>query len=191
MTDKILKIDRAVSIKAITDETITVEGWGVIFGDEDLYGDEFKSETDFMLDLVPEKLTLYDHTLGAVKNIIGTVTSVEMKKNGDIGGLWVEAELDRSEAYVEQVVELLEKGVLGWSSGSVPHLVERAGSFVKRWPIVEFSLTPTPAEPRTLGVDVLKVLAEHNPEFKALLKASGDASKANERAATKKLYIIT
>ena len=48
--------------------------------------------------------------------------------------------------------------MLGWSSGSVPHLVQRTkGSLpgtqkITSWPIVELSLTPTPAEPRTIGV---------------------------------------
>jgi len=59
----------------------------------------------------------------------------------------------------------------------VGHLIEREGKTIKRWPIVEFSLTPTPAEPRTIGVERLKALALEHPELKALLpKEPGEGS---------------
>jgi HK97 family phage major capsid protein len=73
-------------------------------------------------------------------------------------GVWVEAQIDLSKKYAREVLKLIEEGLLGWSSGSVPHLVEKLQSWLKRWPVVEFSLTPTPAEPRTLGVEQLKKL---------------------------------
>ena len=51
----------------------------------------------------------------------------------------------------------MDQGVLSWSSGSLPHLVEvGAEGRIKRWPIVEGSLTPTPAEPRHSCVQTLK-----------------------------------
>jgi hypothetical protein len=52
----------------------------------------------------------------------------------------------------------VQKGKLGYSTGSVAHLVERLEGNIKRWPVYELSLTPTPAEPRTLGVEYLKGL---------------------------------
>ena len=90
--------------------------------------------------------------------------------------------MQRSKQYVDQVLKLIEKGVLGWSSGSVSHVVRREGGLIKSWPVVEFSLTPTPCEPRTLGVERIKALAADNPEFKAFLpqepgEGSADASK--------------
>lgn len=164
-----------VAIKAVTDSTVTVAGYGVVFGGRDLDGETFGPETDFMLDLVPQKLVMYDHALGSVKHVIGKTAAVSI----DDTGLWVEAELDRHAAYVEQIVSLAERGALGWSSGSVSHLTQREGKSIKRWPVIEFSLTPTPAEPRTLGVEVIKSLAESDDSFKQLLPE--DAGQASVR----------
>ena len=115
-------MNQLVTVKALTETTATVAGYGVIFGGADLEGDTFTKATNFMLDLVPQKLVCYDHTMSAqVPHVIGTVKSV----TADETGLWVEAELKRSEDYVEAVLKLIERGVIGWSSGSVPHLVRR------------------------------------------------------------------
>ena len=159
----------AVKLIALNDDTAIVGGWGVIFGGKDLYGETFTKSTDFMLDLVPNKPVLYDHSLGEVKHIIGKAIKVEPRD----AGLWVEAELKRNEEYVSQVLELVQKGALGWSSGSVSHLVRMDGSQIKAWPLIEMSLTPTPAEPRTLGVEVIKTLAESDPSFEALMPEAG------------------
>jgi len=56
----------------------------------------------------------------------------------------------------------------------VPHLVERKAGpggtkEITAWPVAEWSLTPTPAEPRTLGIRELKALAQLEP---SLLKAT-------------------
>jgi HK97 family phage major capsid protein len=48
-------------------------------------------------------------------------------------------------------MQLIESKAVGWSSGSVSHLVSREGGAIRSWPIVEFSLTPTPAESRLSG----------------------------------------
>jgi predicted DNA-binding protein (UPF0251 family) len=59
--------------------------------------------------------------------------------------------------YVRAVQRLVEKGILHWSSGSLAHLVEVAeDGQIKRWPLVEGSLTPTPAEPRRTDVQSIK-----------------------------------
>jgi hypothetical protein len=79
-------------------------------------------------------------------------------KSDDIG-LYVEAELDRHNKYIDTVLELADKGVLGWSSGAVSHLVERSqNGLLKSWPIAEMTLTVAPAEPRLLGVRELRSL---------------------------------
>ena len=158
----------AVQVKAITDTTVTVAGYGVLFGGADLDGETFTKSTDFMLDLVPQKLVLYDHGMndGIKGNIIGRVPVTAISEDDD--GLWIEAELERSAAYMDSVLSLIDAGKLGWSSGSVGHLVSRDGRQIKRWPVVEFSLTPTPAEPRTLGVEMLKSLAECAPALMQL-----------------------
>lgn len=159
----------AVKLLAQTDETATVGGWGVVYGGRDLDGETFTRETDYMLSLVPEKPVFYDHTMNTVKHALGHVIKAEIQDEG----IWIEAELDRNAEYVSHVLQLVEKGALGWSSGSVGHLVRRESGVIKSWPIVEWSLTPTPAEPRTLGVEVIKSLAESDPSFGALLPEAG------------------
>lgn len=167
-----------VSIKSLTDTTATIAGYGVVFGGKDLYGESFTADTDFALDLVPVKPVLYDHGLSdTIKHWIGKVTSVIMDEHG----LWVEAELERNKDYVAQVLELVEAGALGWSSGTAGHLAQRSGSIIKMWPVIEWSLTPTPAEPRTLGVEMIKALIESDASFEALLP-KGDAATSSARA---------
>lgn len=154
----------AVEIKARTEDTLTVGGFGVVYGGADLTGETFMPETDYMLDLVPVKLVMYDHALRSVRHVIGKARAQPQER-----GLWVEAELDRHADYMAEVEKLLDAGALGWSSGSVGHLVEKEAGKITRWPIVEFSLTPTPAEPRTLGVHELRSLADFDAAVKALL----------------------
>jgi len=86
----------------------------------------------------------------------------------DDDGLWIEAELSRHSEYLAAILGLVEKGALGWSSGTIGQLAMREGKSIKRWPIVELSLTPTPAEPRTLGVEQLKALADIVPALETL-----------------------
>ncbi|MCY3487143.1 MAG: hypothetical protein OXH34_01775 [Bacteroidetes bacterium] len=58
--------------------------------------------------------------------------------------------LNMRNEYEEFVAKQAAKGLLGWSSGSAPHVVKMTNKGeITDWPIVEFSLTPTPAESRT------------------------------------------
>jgi HK97 family phage major capsid protein len=170
----------AVKVISQNDAVVTIGGYGVIYGGVDLVGETFTKDTDFMPDLVPQKLVMYDHGLqDEVKNILGKT----VKEKEDDTGVWVEAQLYRHEAYLEEILELIDEKILGWSSGSVAHLIEREEGTIKRWPVVEYSLTPTPAEPRTLGVERLKALAQANPRLEALLpQEPGDGSSADATA---------
>mgnify|MGYP003624681775 FL=1 len=145
--------DKAVHLKSVTDDHFTVAGWAVVYGGKDLEQDTFTDQTDFMLETVPAPAVLYDHAQ-EIKSVLGKVININVKDTG----IWMEAQIDRSKKYAEQVLELVKKGKLGYSTGSVAHLVERLEGNIKRWPIYELSLTPTPAEPRTLGVEYLKGL---------------------------------
>jgi len=175
--------DYAVKLLSQDENTATVGGYGVIFGGMDLEGETFTKDTDFMLDLVPSKPVYYDH---ALQSEVTHQLGVTMKAAADDVGIWVEAQLSRSKRYVKEVLRLVEEGIIGWSSGSVGHLIEKAGKTYKRWPIVEFSLTPTPAEPRTLGVERLKSLAAEYPELKALMPQEvGETSDGATGRATK------
>jgi phage head maturation protease len=161
-----LEIVKMSSVKFLseTETSVKVGGYGVVFGGNDLQGETFTPETDYALDLVPVKPVYYDHTLNdAVKNTrLGSVDKITV----DDIGLWIEAELEKANEYTQAVMKLVAQGVVGWSSGTVSHLARREGSVIKSWPIVEFSLTATPAEPRTIGAKQLKALY---PELADLL----------------------
>jgi len=177
MTDELKHLGvHAVKITGQTDKFITVAGWGVVFGGIDLEGDTFTKDTDYQLSLVPVKPVFYDHTLGDIKSALGAVVDVEQKSEDDIDGLWITAQLERSREYIGEITQLVEKGVLGWSSGSVGHLVRRDQKSIKAWPIVEWSLTPTPAEPRTIGAQLLKAIAAVNDQLQVLEQEPGEGS---------------
>jgi len=132
-----------------------IGGYLVAFGGKDLEGDYFTRDTQFCLDWYPEHPALYHHgfdkTLQATK--IGTIDSIKL----DDVGLWAEAQLDLHNQYVMAVQELVNKGVLGWSSGALPQGVQRDyDGRIKCWPIIEGSLTPTPAEYQRTRVTTLK-----------------------------------
>src|SRR5512139_1708455 len=57
-------------------DSATVAGYGVIYGGEDLDGENFQPDTDFMLDLVPVKLVMYDHAMqDEVTHVVGKATA--------------------------------------------------------------------------------------------------------------------
>ena len=132
-------------IKAIGENLII--GTGVVFGGVDLTGDRFTKNTDFGESRSFVGLPVYyDHSLGGLKSQIGAVKQWIPTDEG----IDVEIELDRRHAYASKVMELVKRGALGLSTGALPHLVVRENGELKRWVIGEISLTPTPAEPRTV-----------------------------------------
>ena len=150
--------ERYTTVKSINAEEGRVGGYLVVWGDastRDLQGEYFTPETDLALDWYEARPMLYHHGLdGNLKAaVIGRIESL----HADDVGIWAEAQLDMHKRYVRAVQRLVEKGVLHWSSGSLAHLVEvGADGHIKRWHLVEGSLTPTPAEPRRTDVQSLK-----------------------------------
>ena len=135
-----------------------VGGYMLVWGEadrRDLQGEFFTPQTDVGLDWYEQRPVLYHHGLdGALKAaVIGVIDTLRP----DETGLWAEAQLDLHKRYVRAVRRLVDLGVLSWSSGSLPHLVDVGeDGRIKLWPIVEGSLTPTPAEPRQTDVQTLK-----------------------------------
>ncbi len=138
------------TVKMIDEGAGRVGGYLITWGERhrrDLQDEFFTPETDLGLDWYERRPVLYHHGLdGALKAaLIGAIDTL----SPDEIGLWAEAQLDLRKRYVRAVRKLVDQGLLSWSSGSLPHLVEvGAAGRIKRWPIVEGSLTPTPAEPR-------------------------------------------
>ena len=137
------------NVKAIGD--YMVKGKGIVFGGFDLTDDRFTADTDLGGSRPFEGMPVfYDHAMGGIKSQIGMVKAWMPSDDG----IDVEIELDRRHKYADEVMKLVEAGALGLSTGAVSHLVVRepvkGGYEIKRWHVAEISLTPTPAEPRTI-----------------------------------------
>ncbi len=167
-------------LKAL-DENGTIGGYAVIFSDEktpDLLGDHFTKATDFFFEKEFEiPFVLYHHGL---TKAIGTkrIAAKAVAKKDDIG-IFVTAELDKADRYGKAILDMIKKKKLGYSTGSVPHLVHRKAidgveveeGEITSWPIAELSVTPTPVEPRTTAVAMkayLESLGESEDEFKSV-----------------------
>jgi HK97 family phage major capsid protein len=146
------------AVKMVDSEAGRIGGYLVVWGDEtsrDLEGEYFTPQTNFALDWFPVRPVLYQHGLdGTMKGtLIGHIDTLR----ADEVGIWAEAQLDLRQRYVVAVRRLIDQGALSWSSGSLPHLVRKeADGRITRWPLVEGSLTPTPAEPRYTDVKTIK-----------------------------------
>lgn len=158
-TDELMTRPANLAVKFVGDPTEgRVGGYLVVWGSpaqKDLQGEYFTPETDLRLNWYDQRPVLYHHGLDSDLKAeeIGVIISLK----ADNTGVWAEAQLDMRNKYVRRVLQLIEQGVIGWSSGSIPHLVEVAtDGRIKRWPIVEGSLTPTPAEPRRTTVSAIK-----------------------------------
>lgn len=171
------------------DDHAIVGGYGVLFGGTDLDGETFTADTDFMLDLVPRKMVYIDHSgassfttsdgkrikLTGVDEPVGEVLEV----TPDDTGLYMRLQIEKAGRYWSVVDQMLATGKAGLSSGTIGHLSRREGKTITRWPLVEESITLTPAEPRTVSsVARLKSLTDSNPELIAIIPEA--ASKTAE-----------
>jgi phage head maturation protease len=152
------RIAYSTAVKALNPAEGRIGGYLVVWGTaqvRDLQGEYFTPQTETGLDWYDRRPVLYQHGLdGNLKAaVIGQMDTLRV----DETGIWAEAQLDLREKYVRTVLKLVENGVLHWSSGSLAHLVQVADDgHILRWPIVEGSLTPTPAEPRRTDVQTIK-----------------------------------
>jgi len=127
-----------------------INGYMVVFDNVDLYGTRFTKNTDFLEDATSDTPPLlFDHAqdpkLGL--SMIGQVTQ---KKTDEIG-IWFEATLERANKYAEAIATMIRSGKMGVSTGTSPHMMAMDGDQIRSWAIIEVSLTPTPAEPDTIG----------------------------------------
>lgn len=125
---------------------------------QDLTGTHFTKSTDFCLDWFPEggRPGLYAH---GFDQALGTsVVGREVKSWDDDKGRWLRAQIDKRHEYAAEVRQLVEDGHVSLSSGAVDHLVRigKDGS-IKRWPWVEWSLVPNPANPEAVVYPVKSV----------------------------------
>lgn len=144
-----------------------VGGHLVVYSDEttpDLEGDFFTKATDFDFEDGHQVGVYYQHGLDATLKARRIGRGV---LKHDDAGVWIEAQLDLRDEYERAIYSLAEQEKLGWSSGAVPHLVEREpvgkSAHIKKWTIGEASLTPTPAEPRTRALPLKSLIPMGNP----------------------------
>lgn len=139
-------------------------GYLVLWGTQkakDVTGEFFTSHTQEMksvFDAMGRLPVLYHHAADSTlkSQVIGHIDLMQP----DEVGLWVEAQATKADLYRRMVKPLLDKGLLGWSSGTFPRAKEvKATGEITRWPIMEGSLTPTPADPRQMMRPVAAVKA--------------------------------
>jgi hypothetical protein len=167
----------------------TVEGLAIPFGspdDRDLDGEFFTKDTDFALEWFGKsgRPALYDHGFDEAHKLSPVGRQVEYEPRDE--GIWAQVQLDKAARYRKTIDRMVEEGALAYSSGSIGHLAGKsADGQITRWPWVELSLTPTPANPRA-GIHYVKSLAaiEHaqavdadiTPMVKALVAALDEPS---------------
>jgi len=164
-----------------------VGSYAVLWGDEakkDLTGEFFDQKTEELttiFEAVGKLPYLYHHGLDETLKtaVIGVVDTLIP----DTIGLWYEAQLRMASEYEEAVKKLFSEKKLKTSTQTFP-VARRVGKngHIDRWPIVEITATPTPAEYRMQPVETLKGAfteigyADIASVFKAKLGIDGDGS---------------
>ena len=145
-----------------------VEGLAIPFGgpfrgNADFYRTRF-DKADLHLDWFPVRPVLYDHDqdpeVRAAGSVVGTVKTEDITDydDGTRKGKWVRAQLDKRHAYFDAIKDLVTRGALGWSHGTMPYLIDaeppdRQGvRNITNWPVAEFTLTPVEANPDAFAV---------------------------------------
>jgi len=173
------------AIKAVegADGTVTLSGISVVFDEpgtrnRDLTGEYFTSDTyygtwakegAFRTDSIFHHGIPLDTSAKAQRLADAVLADATMTKTGE--GWLTSLVLPMREDYEHEIADLAARGKLGWSTGSAPHVVRKdADGKITRWPIVEVSITPRPAEPRTTLFPV-KSLVWHRSALERELEA--------------------
>jgi len=130
-----------------------ISGFLIYFGstsDRDLEGDYFNAQTDFDLTSRRELSLYFEHGMDSVigRRRIGRGLITPQRE-----GLWIDAQAvpELPARIWNSLMAMAHEGELGFSSGAPAHLVEREEGWIKRWPLIDASLTATPAEPRCIA----------------------------------------
>lgn len=164
----------APHIKDLTNEYFTVE----------------TSELTSIFDGVHRLPALYNHSLDSTmkSRVVGVVDTL---KKDDVG-LWYESQMKMSDEYDRMIMDMIQKGRLKTSTQTFPvaRRVESDGR-ISRWPIVEITFTPTPAEPRMIPIQQLKsAYLEIGENFESAAKALGITYEDDESNIQKHLMLL-
>jgi HK97 family phage major capsid protein len=164
----------AIFATKMDDGNVKLAGYLVRFGDAsktDLTGDYFTKNTDF--GQVEKSASWFNHRMPVEykgKRMAYTEQLPDATLKMDEFGIFAEIVLGARNEYEKMIAEWGMKGLLGWSSGTAPHLVDRKtvgnATEILKWPLgLDASLTPTPAEPRN-KVTPLKSISVTQDEAK-------------------------
>lgn len=173
MTDEIveMKTIKGDTVKSLGDNRYG--GYLIRFStasDPDLSGEFFDANTYF--GDAEKSVMWFNHrqpvaSAKGTAKAIGTPLGMANLKRDDVG-VWAEIVMDARTEYEKYIKEMLDAGMLGWSSGTAPHLVdyEPAGkaTHIKTWILgLDASLTPTPCEPRNSVRQIKSIDGEDSP----------------------------
>ncbi len=148
--------------------------------DPDRVRDYFDQDSEFWLSTGDKKPILFRH---------GQDSSVKQRRFGEVSltlaadGVWAEGTINGADTQAQKLRDLVEAGGMGWSTGSVSHLVTkspRGDSFhVDLWPISECSLAPRDyiCEPRNVAALKELIVAQ---DFDSLVVPPSPAQQAAE-----------
>jgi len=120
----------------------------------DMTGEWFDENTDFCFKSAEIRVpSLFHHGLkianGAVAQRFADAVFPDATITRVSNGLFGTVTLSPSDPLQSAIAKMIEAGALKFSSGSTVQLARRDGDGrITRWPLVELSLTPRPAEPR-------------------------------------------
>lgn len=129
----------------------------------DLAGEFFTKDTDFGIVNGQKTPVFFNHRLPLMKRdgsqIIVKQKIGEASMTMDEEGVLLDAIVWNRNNYEKDIIRGGRKNMLGWSSGTAPHLVdyEPAGKsrFIKSWPLgLDASLTPIPCEPQNNAISL-------------------------------------
>ena len=160
--------------------------YGGPFEGKDFDGEFFSPKTDIKPDWFDRRPLVWHHNLDQTMKadpVLGTADDLEQTDEGWWTTMW----LDRSHQYWAQVTELLGKGKLYGSSGSLPNFVRtdhKTGEILV-WPYIEQTLTPTPSNifARVVPAKAIDHFAEANigllPVVRDMFLSDPDSQKAD------------
>lgn len=164
-----LLVSHGSALKALTTPG-KVGGYLMLWSDasrKDVTGTFFTRHTEYEWQGKETRPALYHHGLDPQLGQKRIGNGWELKRADDVG-LWVETQLDLRDHYEAAIYQLTKAGKLGLSSGTAEHLIEtKSSGEITRWPLVEGSFTPTPADWNTAVVPLKSV---NVVPFKSLLE---------------------
>ncbi len=178
------------AIKAIErkGDLVTVGAHGVLWGDAtraDLSRDWFTPSTYFGASRGLGVKTLLHHgrAIKGLEQYAAVEFPPTIKAEEDEDGLFVAVLLDARVDYERRLLRAMDKGALHYSGGADTPLVRyKSGKAwgqdtgeLAVWPLVEFSFTPTPCEPRMTAIGAVKSLGEaHDYDDEAMAEWVAD-----------------